>query len=300
MDDVSSRHRSRRFLGSVVRTAAMLLTTALVGTGMGLGAATLQQPGFRAQATVLVTPLEGNPFNPQGNGDDLENLASEAELVNSDAVAKKVSAQEPGVSSSDLLNGLTVTIPPNTQVLTIDYEAGSPGEAVARAQGFASGFLALRAERASQSVVAQARTIKDAINVQSDRLDKLAEAKARVSGPERRAVIQQQMDGVTAQVVQLSTTLSAVQTIDQNPGEVITPAHAVGRSPEETRVLFEGIGLLVGLAAGVAILVLGARRNHVTRRGDEAAGSVGDESSVDDWATEEAGYPGDLVGRGRP
>jgi len=205
------------------------------------------------------------------------------QLANSDAVAEKVAADEPGVSASSLLDGLTVTVPPNTQILTIDYKAADEDAARSRADGFAHRYLDLRAERANQAVVAQARKLQDEIDSQRARLNKLAVRKTRVTAPEQRAVLQQQIDGVTAQVIQLSTTLSAVQTTDRDPGAVITPAHIVGRPPQQQRTLFTLVGLLVGCAAGVLVLVMDARR----RRGSEAAASSGVQGSTQaaaEWA----------------
>ena len=297
---VDSPHDAgHRSVGSVLGAVALLLATTLVGVGLGVGAAYARSDTYAAQATVLVTPLQGNPFNPVGNGDDLNNLASEAQLVNSDAVAKKVAADESGSSSSEMLNGLTVTVPPNTQILTIDYRAGSRDVAVSRAQDFARGYLTLRAERANQSIVAQAREIQGEIDSLTKRLNKLAKSKTNVTAPEQRAVLQQQIDGVTAQVVQLSTTLSAVQTVDRNPGEVITPSHEVGRSPEQKQALYGALGLFLGLAAGIAILVFRARKRFFSQPGG-AAGFTSEPDEVDGWTEDQATYPGDLVGRGHP
>ncbi len=43
---------------------------------------------YKATATVLVSPLEGNPYSPDGRGDDLVNLQTEAQLVTTDRVSK--------------------------------------------------------------------------------------------------------------------------------------------------------------------------------------------------------------------
>ena len=66
-----------------------------------------------AQASILVSPLDGNPFYPSGRGDDLINLETEAQLVQSDSVANAVAERigDPG-TASDLLSGLDVTSRP--------------------------------------------------------------------------------------------------------------------------------------------------------------------------------------------
>jgi uncharacterized protein involved in exopolysaccharide biosynthesis len=304
--DKALQRSPRWSIGTVWRAAALLLATTLVGGALGLGAATLGAASYTARSTVLVTPLEGNPFNPVGNGDALENLESEAQLANSDAVSSKVAADEPGASSTLLLNGLTVTVPPNTQILTISYKAPTAELALSRAQGFARGYLDLRAERADQAVVAQAAEIQDEIDAQTDRLNTLSKRKSKVIAPEQRAVLQQQIDGVTAQVIQLSTTLSAVQTIDRDPGEVITPAHIIGRPPAQKRALFLVLGQLLGCAAGVLVLVLRARSRHSAEPPAVEGPHVVAKPAVNGWTKDDddddddIAYPSDLVSRGRP
>ena len=72
-----------------------------------------------AQASILVSPLDGNPYYPSGRGDDLINLETEAQLMKSDPVANAVAERigDPG-STADMLSGLSVSVPANTQILT--------------------------------------------------------------------------------------------------------------------------------------------------------------------------------------
>ena len=245
---------------AVVLLLLLLVCLVVIGGALGLGAATALASSYTAGSTVLVTPLEGNPFNPTGNGDDLGNLQSEAQLAESEAVADLV--RESGIDDAD---GLTVTVPPNTQLLEFSYRAAEREAARAGAQQFASAYLKFRASRADQAVVAKARAIQDEINTQTDRINALARQKRDVGSAEQRAVIQQQMDGIAAQVVQLSTTLSAVTTVDRDPGQIVTRGHVVGRSPQTNRLLLGLSGACLGLVIGSVLLVLVVRR----RRRDE-------------------------------
>ena len=135
----------------------------------------------------------------------------------------------------------------------------------------ASAYLKFRSSRADQAVVAQARAIQDEINTQTDRINDLARQKRGVSSSEQRAVIQQQMDGIAAQVVQLSTTLSAVTTVDRDPGQIVTKGHVVGRSPQTNRLLYSLAGALVVWGIGAAVLFLiGRRRRAIAPQVDES------------------------------
>lgn len=271
------RWRARR-----ARAAALVLLVAVacaaLGGVLGAAAASVLASTYTAQSTVLVTPLEGNPFNPTGNGDDLNNLQSEAQLAQSDAVANLVAA-----SDLDPAAQLTVQVPPNTQLLEFSYEATTREAARTGAQELASAYLKFRTSRADQAVVAQARAIQDEVDVQTDRINALARQKRGVSSAEQRAVIQQQMDGIAAQVVQLSTTLSAVTTVDRDPGQIVTKGHIVGRSPQANRLLFAIAGAVVMGGIGVGLVLVTGRRRR--RRSGP--------SSVDELPTEAHRHSGD-------
>ena len=248
---------ARRRRSGVPRPVALtMLVTAVVGTAFGLVGAAFATSTYTAEATVLVSPLAGNPFTPDGNGDDLTNLQTEAQLASSDAVAQLVTGGATTGTGSDILNGLSVKVPSNTQVLVLDYRAGSRDLAKARAQSFAQSYLKFRVSRNEQVVAAQAQRIQDGIDTQTARLSQLAKKKQTVTSPEQRSVLQQQIDAATTQVAQLSTTLSDLQTSKRDPGEVITPSHVVSRSPGLTWVLYGFGGLVAGLLFGLVVVVL--------------------------------------------
>ena len=75
-----------------------------MGAALGVAAGLRRAEEHSATSSILVSPLEGNPFSPSGRGDDLVNLETEAQLVGSDPVAREVSAMsgigDPRPSSS--------------------------------------------------------------------------------------------------------------------------------------------------------------------------------------------------------
>jgi uncharacterized protein involved in exopolysaccharide biosynthesis len=240
----------------------------LLGAAIGLGAGLYTGGKVVARSTVLVSPLDGNPYSPQGSGDDLINLETEAQLVASDRVAAKVATAVGAADSTGLLGGLKVTVPANTQIVSIEYTAGSRAEAQTRAQAFATSYLAFRADRADSVVSAQAGRIQDEIDTLSAQIERLT-VKRRAAGPGRRAVIQQQVNGATAQIVQLRTSLTDVQTGEVDPGQVITPAHIVSRDPGLTRTLFTGAGAVAGLVVAVLLVAVRSRARALRDPVDE-------------------------------
>src|SRR5215207_3758046 len=123
---------ARRFGQAGSRTAALnaalrrglVLTVVLCIVGAVAGALVEQRMStvLVANATILVNPLDGNPFSTKGRGDDLENLETEAQLIQSNNVARMVQKREGRATPiPEILAGLEVSVPPNTQILDIEY-----------------------------------------------------------------------------------------------------------------------------------------------------------------------------------
>lgn len=249
----SSRTRGRRFASLVL--LAGLLVGAVVGLALGVRTAGT----YTARATVLVSPLEGNPYSPRGNGEDLVNLETEAQLASSvavaDVVAKDVGA--PGVGR--LLDGLEVEVPSNTQIVEITYRTHPEAVAVRRAQSFATAYLAFRVDRANDVVAGRVAVITDQIDAQTARKRSLQNRRAATESPTQRSSLQAEIEGIDKQVAQLRTALVGARFINADAGQVISPALIVSRSPWATRGIFTAAGALAGLAAAALILLSRAR-----------------------------------------
>ncbi|MDX6299360.1 MAG: hypothetical protein QOF53_574, partial [Nocardioidaceae bacterium] len=115
----------------------VLVVLTVIGAVLGFAFGSRTAAKYTAEATVLVTPLAGNPYSPDGAGDDLINLDTEAQLVTSDAVAQTVATDVRTSNLTDLLNGLNVTVPPNTQILKVDYTSKDQSVARSRARSVA-------------------------------------------------------------------------------------------------------------------------------------------------------------------
>jgi uncharacterized protein involved in exopolysaccharide biosynthesis len=245
----------------------VLVGLTVIGAVLGFAFGSRSAAKYTAEATVLVTPLAGNPFSSDGAGDNLINLGTEAQLVTSDAVAQAVARDARTSNLTDLLNGLHVTVPPNTQILQVDYTSKDQSVALSRARSFANAYLAFRKSRADQVVSTKSTRIQDEIDTQTSQLDDLAKRQGAEKQPVRRDVLQKQINGATTQIGQLRTALTDVQTAPADPGQVITPAHVVSRSPQSTRVLFTAAGALVGLLIGLLVLVFRSRSRELDDEG---------------------------------
>lgn len=277
---------------ALVRRAALpALLLAGLGAGAGVVAASQVPQSYTAEATVLLNPLDGNPFHPGGSGEDLINLTTEAEIVRSDAVARLAATDAGSTDPGALLTGLGVEVLPNTQILDITVTARNGENAVRRAQAFADAYLDYRIQRATKSTDVERTQLQAEITERNSQLEELsAQYAAAVDDPPKAALISAQIQTTTTQLAQLNARLVDATSSTLDPGQVVTIAALQPEGPLSMSRLLP----LVGAAGGVALAVAGAwlygRRNRAVKRWSEAdellpvVASVGATGSVDPWA----------------
>ncbi len=232
---------------------------AAVGGAAGWGWASSTPPERSATATVLVTPLEGNPFNPDAR-EGVLSLETEARLVASDAVTRAV-AKEIGGAVEELRSSIDVEVPPNTQLLRITAQAGDPTRAREVADRFATAFLDYRAQRTKAAVFDREAHLREEIRSAQDHLASLTQEKNRLpAGSSRRALLEQQVSASAVQVSQLQSELTALGYVSRDPGQVVTPAQQAPVGLLARPYVTAGIGAGAALAACGGLLLL--RRRH--------------------------------------
>jgi polysaccharide biosynthesis transport protein len=254
---------------SLRRTWWLPVLLAVIGALAG-GWVGLHRP-HEASATVLVNPLVGNPFSPTGTGEDLLNLESEAQLVSSDRVARAVAEDIDATGDPrDLLGGLRVTVPPNTQTLVVTFAAGSQENAVRRAQAFAEDFLVVRSERAQALVDRQGRLLRTQIADARSEADQLVESRRSIRDPARQATVDAQIQTALDREQELRQRLLELTESADSPGDVVnsaTPDKAFGPLPPAA--VFGGLGLVAFFVLGLVLALLRTRSGSRVRHPDD-------------------------------
>ncbi len=273
-DDSLTSPRRAALVAALRRSAVLILVLAATGTALGVAAGLRRAEDHTARASILVSPLDGNPYYPGGRGDDLINLETEAKLVSSDPVALAVAQRigDPG-DADNLLSGLSVSVPPNTQILTIEYTTGTDQVAVSRAQGFAEAYLDYRKARSEDVVRSRTERIQGQINSQNKALSALVTRENNETNPARQSLLQEQIGGLTSQIGQLQAQLAELQTGAVDPGQVITPASVVGRSSLRALLTYAVAGAVAGLLLALAVVILRARAENRIHHADDVTPS---------------------------
>ncbi len=249
------------------RHVKLLVLLALVGATLGYLFAANRPVSYSSTATILVNPLEGNPFTPSGRGEQLINLETEAQLVRTDAVAELAKAEVgASVDTLALLDGVSVSVPVNTQVLDIAYQSNDAEEARARAQAFAESYLAHRAARAQKLVDDRlARVDEQRAAAEQDLQNATAELAATPPTASQRAFLTERVNALVTQVAELDQQVNQLTATPIDPGQVITPAARQAGDASRTTGLYVLVGAIAGALLGFGVALARERSNHRVR-----------------------------------
>ncbi|MEQ7006604.1 hypothetical protein ABN028_10390 [Actinopolymorpha sp. B17G11] len=262
MREVREAYSPVAFVTSALRRHLLLiLVLTLLGAAAGVAGALRQGIQYTATASVLLNPLEGNPFAPDGRGEQLVNLETEAQLVRTEGVAALVSRElKTELSADDLHELVEVEIPTNTQVLRISFTAESRTDALHGAQAFAESYLDYRGTRAKSLTNSRlARIRKQQTNIQSALGDATDELGKTDEGSARHAYLEERVSALASQIASLETEVSTLTATDLAPGQVISPATMPLTAGGTNAVLFGGAGAIAGLTLGAMLALFRTR-----------------------------------------
>jgi capsular polysaccharide biosynthesis protein len=261
----SPRHGApaRLRLGTALRAHLLIvIILALFGANLMAAVSLLLPKDYTATASILVRPLDGNPFSPNAQGSDLTNLETEAQIVTSDIIVDQVRRDlSPDYGQPNLTKGVSVVVSPNTQILMVSYRHPRPETAVAVSSAFANAYLDYRLERRNASITSQRASLVTRIQD--------VEARARKLRRENRPVDDPEVRSVAGQLLNLQLQKATLDSAETTPGEVIRQTD--GKRSGLTIPLLDAIlaGLLGGLVAGGALALLRERRVEVLRTVDD-------------------------------
>ncbi|XBB65713.1 hypothetical protein ABFU82_16530 [Nocardioides sp. WV_118_6] len=266
----------RRVTPRFVAVAAVAAVTASVlGAGVGTMWARQRDHQHTATAVIMLHPSEGNAYSPGGRGDDLVNLETEAQLLQSDAVARTVltTLKESG-TPADLLAAIKVDVPPNTQLLDITARGPDDATAVARASAFAKVYLDYRRSRTVAAIADRTSRLEALVKLrESERNATVKKLDLLGSGDPRRGPLDQQAQELIVQISSLRAQLAAVQAVGLDPGQVVTPGQLTAPGPWASPMRAGLLGGVLALLLTLSVVVVRSGRiaPDVVRRLEDLA-----------------------------
>ncbi|GGV14619.1 hypothetical protein GCM10010182_39090 [Actinomadura cremea] len=250
------------------RRMRLLIALVVAGTVVGVGAGVMLPAEYSATASVLVTPLEGNPYSPEGRGDDLINLETEAQLVQTDAVAELVQQKLKGEDIATLRSNVSTVVPPNTQILNIVYNAGGGDAAETGARAFAEAYLKYRQQRSQAVINGKLKKLEEqAVKVQENM--ETANQQLATASAAQRSVLGQRITAYANQLGVIDEQKNDVSSTPVDPGQVINPASATGGAGVKRIGMFGAGGLVAGALLGLALVLTRERLDRRLRTAEQ-------------------------------
>jgi succinoglycan biosynthesis transport protein ExoP len=259
------------YSGVLRRRWWLVVAVAVIGTLGAVGYFKTAHKVYTATASVYVTAATGGTAGQVANGrtTGTVNLDTEAQVVQSATVAQ---AADKLMHSTDnvqrLLSRVSVTVPANSQVLSINCEASSPDDAASCAQSFAQAFLNYSSSSTTASLKSQISALQSNISTLESDSAKLKVAIANLpdNSPQRASDNEQltsdhsQLGSLNGQVATLTANLA-----DPSGGSIISNATPPLSATSPKALLIIPSGLLIGLLIGLVLAYVVDRRDRRIR-----------------------------------
>ena len=244
----------------------------LLGVAVAATVSLALSPQYVSTALVQVLPTGISDGSSLTNGrtQGSVNLDTESQLVTSTPVATRASALlKETYSPTEVQDNLDVTVPANTEILSIAYTGPSASQAQQGAGAFAQAYLENRTSTATTRQSLQIKPIQDQVTTLTNQLRDVAGKLATLpAGSPDRAFAAAQQDVVGRQISALSSQVSALQATPVTPGQVITAPDLPTSASSPIWLLNLGTGLVAGLLLGMLVVLARVRRRRITRARD--------------------------------
>jgi capsular polysaccharide biosynthesis protein len=279
---------SLRFLTAALRRSARVLSVAAVaGLLVGAGAYLATPHPYQASTTLLLT-LDPNQ-DVSTAAADTEAMTDDQAMVESRAVAGLV-VRNLGLrqSVSSFLASYSAT-PLSDRVLVITVSASSSQQAVLQANAVATAFLQFRGDELLNEQKLALTSLSQQIGLLKQDISSLGGQISRLSAQTASPAQQSQLSGLQTERTQARSTLTGLEhavvssqtntqpaVAAEAKGSVVLDG-AVALPPSRLKYLLLDalIGLLAGIAAGVAVVLIRALTSDRLRQRDDVAQALG-------------------------
>ncbi len=261
---------------SVIRRRWLtVLSFVVLGVVAGVALSLLQTPQYSATSSVVVQSPVSQITGSRAL--DREEVATQAEIVVSDAVAARViDALDLANTTPDELTERVVAEPlPDRQIIEITATALTADEAADVANTFATTFVTVGQERAEE---AQALVNTYYVERLGRTRNRIQDVRAQLAAAPLNELLglRAQIDALTGRLTQLQTSLLAAN----DPSRLLPQAEPLDEAvppanPSQPDALRSGIlGGVIGLVLGLLVAFLRERTDDVVRDGGQAEALV--------------------------
>jgi capsular polysaccharide biosynthesis protein/Mrp family chromosome partitioning ATPase len=260
------------YTGVLRRRWWVVVAGAIIGLVAALAYVEVAPKTYTATTAVYVSPTGNDQNNQVANsrtGGGSVNLDTEAQIVTSGTVAAMAAhTLHSPLTPWSLSKEITVTVPPNSQVLDIACSASSAKGAAACAQAFANAYLLNRGTSSTAALKAQVTNLQSELNGLQKTVTALnakdgglpSNSPTRISNEATVSSDQSQVHSLDSRIASLNS-LAA----DNSGGHIITAASLPGSPSKPKKSLVLPSGLAAGLVLGLIVAFVWDRRDKHIR-----------------------------------
>lgn len=252
------------------RRWGLIVLVAIIGALGSLGYYKVAHKAYTATASVFVTATNGTANQvTNGRTSGTVNLDTEAQVVQSVVVAQAAAKlMHSTMSLPQILSRVKVTVPANSQVLSISCQARSADAAATCAESFAQAYLNYSSAAAVASTSTQVKALQSKISTLESASAKLIiEVGSLPSNSSQRAAAQEQLNSANSQLNSLNNQVAQLtaELADPSAGSIISNATPPQTATSPRLLLVGPSGLVVGLLVGLVLAFIVNRRDRRIR-----------------------------------
>ncbi|WP_025273874.1 Wzz/FepE/Etk N-terminal domain-containing protein [Haloglycomyces albus] len=267
------------------RSRWLMITMILSSIALGVAFTAWQDDVYESRTSVLVQPVGTERDVAQARTNGQINLDTEAQLVRSTEIAASAAEKLGESNQTKLRDAVDVTVPPNTAVLEIRFQASEAEAAQQGAIAYSEAYLEHRHDQAVTNLAQDREANTERKDGLVEELDILRDRLANTD-PEGSAYtqIQGDMERLNNRVAELENENAELKAAEESlsPGRTINSASLPTQPVSPNALLNVGAAAAVGLIFALLIAYLrhqGARRvlypSDVTQRcGVDVIGAV--------------------------
>lgn len=244
-------------LALVRRQWIVLVVAVLLGAAIGAGLLAVLPKSYTATSSVLVKSIT-DPGISTTEAEDARttgtiNMDTESQVVRSLPVATAVQeATGSSLTPVQLAARVSVSIPPNTTIISIAFEADTASEAREGAAAFASAYLQNRASVAQDRVDRQIRRLDtEAADTNQQIQGLLRKLPDLEPGSAQRLSVDQELSRLRNRARWIDDQLLPLQTAQTGPGTVILDAQRPTAPTSPNRIMVLGSSLMLMVLLGL-------------------------------------------------
>lgn len=265
------------YLKPILEHRKLVVAVTAVTTLAAVAAFMMVPPSYRSTASLLLTPISGNPLTPLESDTDVD-MATELLISTSKTVVGRVAedldAQSVDIDADELADNVSAASPRDSKVLDLTYRTTTPELAQTVANSFATNYLEYREQIAAENRADAVEVLNERIALLKDQLSRIEGQLSQLeAGTQAYVSLSIERDSVDGELRAQQDAVAALSTLSLSAGEVLSPARlpAAPTGPGLLALMAGGLagGLVMGVAAAMLLSAVQASRAPRNRRASD-------------------------------